>query len=234
MTILTVVQNVCAQLALEVPTAVFSSVDTDIIQIRTLANVEVSEITRKHDWQILRRQREFTLVATETQTGIFPSDYFRMVNGTFQNRTLNRPVWGPLTPQAWQQQKALPIYTSPNYAYVERGGEILFSPTPSGGDDVYFEYITKYSVVDSGGTAKEYFTADSDTWRLDEKMLELALIWRFKAAKGFDYTQEADTYNSNVASQIAQEQPAPLLAMDGRSPRYLLGSPTIPEGSWST
>jgi hypothetical protein len=234
MTLLTAVQNACAQLAIDVPAGVFSSTDTDIIQLRTLANVEVPEMVRKHDWQILRKQRQFTTVATEEQVGILPDDYLRMVNGTFQNRSLNRPVWGPLTPQAWQREKALPIYTSPNYAYVERNGKILFSPNPAGGDEVYFEYINKNSITSDTGIEKQYFTADTDVWSLDEKILELALVWRFKAAKGFDFSQEIEAYNSNVTSQISQEQPAATISMDGRSPRYMLGTPTIPEGSWTT
>jgi len=154
------------------------------------------------------------------------------VNGTFQNRTLNRPIWGPLTPQAWQREKALPIYTSPNFAYVERGGNFLFSPTPAAGYQVYFEYISKNSVLSSGGSEKQYFTADDDTWKLDEKMIELGLIWRFKSSKGLDYAQEKQTYDDHIAAQIAQEQPAGVISLDGRSPRYMLGSPTIPEGSW--
>jgi len=234
MTILTAVQKACAQLSLEVPTAVFSSVETDIIAMRTLANVEVSEIVRRHDFQALRRQRQFTTVATEEQVGIFPDDYFRMVNGTFQNRSLNRPIWGPLTPQAWQREKALPIYTSPNYAYVERNNKILFSPTPSAGNEVYFEYITINSVTAQDGTEKQYFTADSDTFQLDEKIIELALVWRYKSSKGLDYAQELSAYETNVTNQIAQEQPAASISMDGRSPRYMLGMPTIPEGSWQT
>ncbi len=232
MTILTAVQNACAQLNLEVPTVVFASLETDIIAMRTLANVEASELLRRHNWQALRKENHYVTVATETQTGIFPSDYSRMVNGTFQNRTLNRPVWGPLTPQAWQREKALPIYTSPNYAFIERSGAILFTPTPSAGNDVYFEYISKNIVTDTGGTPKEYFTVDSDVFNIDEKMLELALIWRYKASKGLNYTQEFQTYDNMITNQVSQEQPAQTISLDGRSPRYMYGMPTIKEGSW--
>lgn len=232
MTLLTAVQYACAQLSLEVPAAVFTSAETDIIAIRTLATVEAAELLRRHDWQALRKQNSFVTVATEEQTGILPSDYQRMINGTFQNRTLNRPVWGPLTPQAWQREKALPIYTSPNYAFVERSNTILFSPTPSAGNNIYFEYISKNIVTDVSAVPKQYFTADTDTFNLDEKLLELGLVWRFKAAKGLDYSQEFQTYENNVTSQTGQEQPAAVISLDGRSPRYMLGMPTIPEGSW--
>lgn len=232
MTILTAVQNACAQLNLEVPSAVFSSLETDIISMQRLANVEAAELLRRHDWQAIRIQRAFVTVATEEQVGILPSDYNRMINGTFQNRTLNRPVWGPLTPQAWQREKALPIYTSPNYAFIERGNKILFTPTPAGGDNVYFEYISKNIVNDVGGVAKEYFTADTDTLNIDEKMLELGLIWRYKASKGLNYSQEFTTYDNMVSDQMAQEQPAQTISLDGRSPRYMYGMPTIKEGSW--
>lgn len=232
MTILVAVQNACAQLNLEVPTVVFASLEPDIVSMRTLANVEASELLRRHDWQAQRKENAYLTVATETQTGIFPSDYNRMINGTFQNRTLNRPVWGPLTPQEWQREKALPIYTSPNYAFIERSGAILFTPTPTAGNAVYFEYISKNIVTDVALAAKEYFTADTDTFNLDEKMIELGLIWRFKASKGLNYTQEFQTYENMVNNQTGQEQPSPTISLDGRSPRYMLGSPTIKEGSW--
>lgn len=232
MTILTAVQNACAQLSLDVPTAVFASTEIDIVAIRTLANVEVTETIRRHDWQAIRKQNAYATVATETQTGIIPADYMRMINGTFQNRTLNRPIWGPLTPQEWQREKALPIYTSPNYAYVERSGDFLFSPTPSAGNMVYFEYISKNSVLSANTTPKQYFTADDDTYILDEKIIELGIVWRYKASKGLNYAQEIETYNNNMLYQIGQEQPAGVISLDGRSPRYQLGMPTIPEGSW--
>lgn len=232
MTILTAIQGVCAQLTLDIPSAVFSSTDIDIMTIRTIANTEVSTIVRRHDWQALRKEQHFTTSATETQTGAIPDDYLRIVNGSMNNRTLNRPVWGPLTPQWWQKEKALPIYTSPNYAFTQRGNQFLFSPVPQVGNDIYYEYITKNAVYDSLGVGKQYFTADDDEFALDEQIIELGCIWRFKAIKGLDYSQEQQNYEVLVSNLFAQEQPANTIALDGRSPRYRLGMPTIKEGSW--
>lgn len=232
MTILSAIQNACSQLIIDSPDAVFSSSDVDIITLRNLANVEATSLLRLHDWQVLRKENTFTTSASETQTGAIPDDFLRFVNGTMNNRSLNRPVWGPLTPQEWQREKALPIYTSPNFAFIQRGGDLLFSPTPSATNTIYFEYISKNIVSDSGGTGKQYFTADDDTLNIDEKLLDLGLVWRFRASKGLDYSQEKAIYDEILSSAVSQEKPSATISMDGRSPRYRLGMPVVKEGSW--
>lgn len=232
MTILTAVQNACAQLTLEVPAAVFSSTESDIVVLRTMANTAVSDIRRVDDWQALRKEYSFSTTAAEIQAGAVPDDYLRMVNGTIQNRTLNRPVWGPLTPQWYQREKSLPIYTSPNFAFIFRGNNIIFTPVPSAGNQIYYEYISKNFVNDVNGDGKEYFTADNDEFALDEKLIELALIYMFRASKGLDYSKEQNDYQTLLGEYTAQEQPANTISMDGRDPRYRLGAPNIKEGSW--
>lgn len=61
-TALQLVQQAMGEMGLAVPTAVFSSTNTDIIQIRNLLNACGYEIQRKHEWQALTTEYRFTTV----------------------------------------------------------------------------------------------------------------------------------------------------------------------------
>ena len=61
-TALQLVGQAMGEMGLAVPTAVFSSTNTDIIQIRTLLNACGYELMRKHEWQALTAEYRFTTV----------------------------------------------------------------------------------------------------------------------------------------------------------------------------
>jgi hypothetical protein len=191
MTCLSIVQRVCKRVGLDSPSSAVGSSERQILQILELSNEAGQELSRRYPWQAILAVASYTTVATETQGAvqtIAPGlDY--IINDTIWNRTLRRPVFGPKNPQNWEQQKAFAI-NGPWSGYRIIGGDLAMYPIPTAGQDCYFEYISKNWVTTSVGATDDEWTNDADTGKLDENLLVLDTIWRWKQQRGLDYAED--------------------------------------------
>lgn len=204
MTLLSLVND--AQDILSIPRSgiVATSTDQNVRTLLGLANQEGRELAKRHAWEELVTEKTFTATASAIQTGAVPTDMDRFLIGTFFNRTNHRRVTGPLLPEEWQAQQALTssvLFDSFRF----RGGDILITPTPAGTETYAFEYVSKNWCQSSGDTGQASWAADSDTGVLDEKLMLLGIIWRFRKARGFDYAEEFATYEKEVLQAIMRD-----------------------------
>lgn len=214
MSLLTIVQGACARLSLPVPTGVVTSTsDVTAQQMWRLANEEGRELSRRAAWKALLREQTFTTVATAAQTSALASDLDWIVPDTMWNRTSDRKVFGPVSPQDWQRLQAIPV-GSIDLAYRIRATSLLMTPTPTAGETVAYEYVTNKWCQTSGGTAQTDWAADTDTALLDEELHTLGLVWRFKRAKGLDYSQEIQNYEVQVRQALLREGTRPRISTD--------------------
>lgn len=221
MTALSIVQQAASWLAIPQPSALFSATDAQTIQLRNLLNEELYEVTTwpDHDWTKISTETSFTTVATAIQTNAIPSDFGRYIDETMWNRTTVRPVYGPLSAQQWQREKAGPTFTSVYLGMRFRGNNLLLTPDPTAGQSVYYEYISTKAVLASGDTSptKTTFTADADTcistW--PDVLMSRGVRWRFLRAKGLDYQQEYQTW-IELLQRVASN--------DGGKPRLNAGN----------
>jgi hypothetical protein len=232
MTCLSVVQDVCKIVGITAPNAAISSSDQQIKQMVALLNREGKALAARIDWEALKTEATFTTVAAETQDDVetLAPGYKYIHNHTIWNRTLNLPVYGPLPDYEWQSQKASNV-SGPYSQYRIRGGNLLFIPAPSAGDTCAFEYQSRYWVRDSGSTTtRASYTDDTDVARLDEDLITLGLIWRWREAKGLSYAEDFAEYERQVADAIARDGTKPVLRMESgdREPGVM-----VPEGSWN-
>jgi hypothetical protein len=241
MSLLTVVQSACRRLALPVPTAVVSSTDAQVLQLWELANQEGTELSERYDWSILVRQTSFATVAAEDQPASVPSDFGHYVIDSMWNRTTKRKCFGPLTSADWQQVLSYPIYTSinPVFRMIQPGGTIdgyvKLIPTPPAGQSIYYEYAIKNWAATTGGSSPTLssYEADTDFSVVDEKLVAKGLLWRFKAAKGFDYGQDFANYEADVARAQAQDGGGkPKLNLVGGLGVQDIWPANIPIGNW--
>ena len=138
-TCLQICQQAASWLALPVPTAIWSSTDAQIIQLRTLLNEEGDALRAwpDHQWNKIQKETSFTTAATNVQSAL-PTDFDHISNQTMWNRTLNRMVWGPMDDHQWQQELSGQTLTSPYYAFRIRGGLMYLTPVPTAGDSIYY------------------------------------------------------------------------------------------------
>ncbi len=235
MSLLTIVQDACDKVGIPRLASVVGSASPDARQMLALANAEGRELSRKTTWQVLTKEKTFTSDATEVQLGDVPSDFSFMVNETFFNRSRQRRVIGPLTPEEWQLQKATTaqIYFD---QYRFRGRDILLMPTPTAGDTYAFEYVSTYWAWngDEDPDEDEYNDRfEADTWLplLDSFAMTLGIVWRWKVAKGLDYAEDFRTYEIAVANLIARDGSRRTISMGGR---HRPSGPVVivPEGDW--
>lgn len=217
MTLLTIVQGVCGELSLAVPTAVVGSSDRQVLQLLALANQAGRELNSDHTWQAMVGEQTFETVADEVQPDALPADFDRFIANTFFNRSTRREVTGPLTPREYQWIKAQPIFSTVYLAYRERDGIFLIQPPPAAGNTIAYEYMSNAWAKSAAGAPQTSFLADTDTSFLDESLIGLSLKWRFLRAKGLDYSEEMETFERQKEQRIAQDGGNSMLSLSPTS-----------------
>lgn len=204
------------------------------MQIVELVNEDGQELAARHTWQVLTNQSSYTTVATESQGSILTlagADFSFMVNNTMWNRTQRRPVFGPLSPAEWQTMQAQ-FSSGPWISYRIRGNNIICFPTPTAGQSVYFEWISKNWATNSTGlTAAASMTADTDVSKLTERLHVLGGVWRFKKANNLDYAEDFNVYEAAVNDAITRDGSKPMLNMGGQ-PGTFEPFVIVPAGNW--
>lgn len=235
MTALSIAQMASAWLALPIPATLTGASDAQTVQLLNLLNEEGYELAAwpDHAWVKLTKEKTFTTVAANIQPSAVPTDLARFCDQSFWDRTTDRPLWGPLTPQQWQQEQAGPTFTVMYYGFRQRGNDFLMTPVPTAGDLIAYEYVSNlwaYGASDATPT-KSAFTADTDLTFWPDVIMARGLRWRFLRAKGLDYAQEYATWIDLVQRLAARDGGMPKLSLSRNYPWTRL-SPFIPDGNF--
>lgn len=232
MTLKTILDEVCDEIGIGRPTTYFGNTDPTARQLVALAQTEGKDLARRTRWENLVREVTHVTLAAEDQGAIatLAPGYRSFINRTQWNRSKQWVMNGPDTPQIWQMRKAT-ANTGTFNNFRLRGGRLLITPAAPAGETIAFEYNSLYFCEAGSGTDQTAWAADTDLPLLDEFLIKLGLIWRFRRAKGLDYGEAFALYEARVVDAIGQDGAAAILDM-GDSMSY---APTIgvPEGSWS-
>jgi hypothetical protein len=233
MSLLTIIQDVTVRLGLTKPGSAFSSSDPQIQQLIGLLNEEGSALQNRCRWQTLQTEATFTTLAAQLQGNIntIAPGFIDIINDTIWNRSLRRPVFGPLTPPQWQQIQAQTLQGPWNQFRI-RNNQLLVIPAPIAGQNCFFEFNSKNWVTDNQSVKWDHFTADDNTVAFDEEVMKLGLRWRWRAEKGFEYAQIFDDYERRVNDLIARDSGKQRLNASGNSFDLYPGI-VVASGSWS-
>jgi hypothetical protein len=238
MSLLTIIQNVATDLALDEPTTVIGNSNSQVKQLLRLANREGKDLASRYGWQVLTRQNSFTLLTGGAKnqgamngTIVTDSDFDYIYNDTFWNQTLNRPMIGPLSPVEIETVESS-TFTGPNYMWYILGGDLYIDPGPTIAETCQFQYKSTFWCESSGGTGQAAWAADTDVAKLDESLLELGIIWRWLRRKGMDYAEEFATYEKRVMDAIARDGGKPRIDMNGGVYGKVPGI-FVPSGNWN-
>lgn len=177
MTLLTICQNAADEIGLTPPASVIGNSEGEVMKLRRYANKVGTKIMKAYAWQALRKERVFTAIAGEEQTGILPADWDRIIPDTFWDRNLSYLVTGPVSPVEWQGLKALNSEISER-KFALRGGSVLVYPPPAGGETFAFEYVSKYWAANNGAP-QAALTQDSNTAIVDEELITRGVIYEY-------------------------------------------------------
>lgn len=233
MSLLTLVQSFCERTQLPVPASVMGNSDPQVLQVRALLEEEGDALSRRGDWEGLTLEASHTTLAAEDQgavTSIATNGFRYIKNETMWDRTDKLPI-PQMHSTLWQRYKAT-VNASPRYRYRIRGGKLLFTPTPTAGNSVYFEYVSKNWILGADlVTYKSAFTLDTDTFLLPEELFKMGLRWRWKKEHGLEYAEDFRDYETQVADALGRDGGKPVLYLDGGFPQARPGI-IVPEYSW--
>lgn len=233
MTMLSIVNSAQRRLGLNVSSTVAGNSDDTTVQLLALLNQAGEELAEVYTWQVLQKEATFTTVATESQGAIetVAPGFSYILNQTIWNRDLRRPIFGALNPEEWQLLKASSVQ-GPFQQYRIRNDSLLLIPAPPAGQACAFEYITKNWATDTtGATGKSAFTVDTDVALLDEQLLTLSLVWRFKQSQALDFSTELQMFENRLTNSMGRDGGKPVLDMNGRV-QVLMPGVMVPQGSW--
>jgi hypothetical protein len=227
MTLLTMVQDACALISLPAPNTVVSNSDNAVRILLAAVQREAKELARGWTWQRLQRTATFNTVAQAVQTSSLPADFDgRLLANTFWNNSRNWGIEGPLDPQEWQR-RIRSVGQGPYTAWRLAGNAIELAPVPIAGETCSFAYITKNVCASAAGAEQATWTNDSDVGLLDEELMLLGLIWRFKQSRGMDYAEDMQTYQMQVTQAMSRDGSRRTVSLmgdlDWQSPRYPAG-----------
>lgn len=198
MNILGIVRRACLEIDVEPPSAFFSSTERTMLELQSTVNAASQQILEEYEWSRLIKTATVTGDGTATAFPL-PTDYNRMV----RDANLWGPNWTFYPSQqmqdfnAWLQIQSFEIETW-QQRWMIFGGNLNVMPVLPATDTLTYGYISSNIVVGADPTE---FTADTDTFVLDDETLRLGIIWNWKAQKGFDYSTELGKYQARLDSQ---------------------------------
>jgi hypothetical protein len=220
MTILSVAQDACKLIGVEVPTGLLASTDREHVELVAVATEMAQRIARGHQWQLFSRIHTITGDGT-TEDWSLPSDYDRMpVKAQLWSSALETAL-SPITDiDKWLEMDVQSFDFVVN-AWTIYGGQIHIKPALASGVTVKFFYQSNLIVAPEAGANKTGFTLDTDSFRLDEQLLKLGIIWRWKESKGQSYAEWLDDF---------EELKERLVVRDKGSRVLRIGQPRMPSG----
>ena len=220
MSLLTVVQDVCAAVGVNRPTSVFVNLNANrtMQEMLALANEMAQRIAydSKVDWTKIRK----TITLNGDGAAKFfalPDDYKRMLLTTqvWRSTSALYPMVFFSDPNDWLPRR-LQNYADPRGEWTLSDGNIYIAPVMGVGISAFFVYLDKNCINLAAGGVSDVFMNDNDSYRLNERLLKLGIIWQWKAQKGSPYAEDIGTYEDALGIESGSDRPSPIII--GRLP----------------
>jgi hypothetical protein len=195
------------------PTAIYGSTSPVAIDFSVVANQAAKSILKAHDWRKLTAL--FTSAAGDGTTTTFtlPTDYDRMpLKAMVWSSTTNLPLHRVEDLDEWLEMN-LQGFTGTVGSWILLGGSLQVLPALATAETAKFYYISNLIVTPSIGDNKAVFDTDTDVFRLDERLLTLGIIWRWRAIKGLDYTEEMRNFEIAMGEEAGREKGSRIIAV---------------------
>lgn len=220
MTLLTICQNIAREVGITVPSSIVGNTAKEATVLLRFAQRTGTQIAQAHDWVTLQAEHTFT-TADGTAYYDLPAGFRRFLVETAWDRDNLRPMRGPITPAEWQVWKSSVIANAGIHKRwrvkpVSGVKKFYVDPIPSATDSLVFEYVSDYWCQSSGGTAQSEWTADTDTARIDEDLIEMGVIWRMLNRLGRPYIEERAEFDMEVERRWGRDAGAAILSMGER------------------
>jgi hypothetical protein len=208
MSLLTIVQKACAVLALPVPGLIVGNPDPTVLQLLGLVQEAGDDLALdEYDWSNLHVLRSFTASGAYPEPTALPADWQKFAdNSVIWNNSRLWQLNGPVDAQTWQRNTVINTNPVPQIWRILQGDLDIYPNVV--GETISFEYLSSYWVKLNAGGTSNIFASDADTTVFPDRLLYLALIWRWKDAQGLDFESALNKYNRAKESYIASDRAA--------------------------
>lgn len=173
-----------------------------------------------------------TSVALQFAQGAYamPSDFEYFVQKSFWDGAMRWELLGPISAQEKNVLRYGVAISGPRRRFYVRNNRLFIDPVPStDNESIAFDYFSNAWCQSSGGTAQSKWTADTDTYKLDEDCFIMGMKWRFLRAKGLDYGQEKLDYDADCMRVLARDGANRALPLGARQGLQLIGTANLPD-----
>lgn len=233
MSLLTVAQAVAEEVGLPAPGSIVGNSDKTAKQLFRLIN-RSGRLLAKRNWTILQKEATVT-TSNGTPSYSLESDFDRLIDETGWDRTNYWQLRGPMTAAEWQVFKSGLIASAAVQSNFRikadtRVNKVFIDPTPTGTRTLVYEYASSQWVKDSGNTTgKTAYAVDTDVAIISEELIEMDVIWRFLARKGFAYAEEKLEAENQIDKAFAEDGGKKILDLGGPRRRAPVN---LPEGNF--
>lgn len=227
--VLSLCQDAATEVKLSIPSAVIGiSNDPDAVLLKR-ALVKTCRQLQDYGWQNILREKTFTTVAAETQTDTpLPTDFLSFVDATIYNRTTRERVFGPLSADEWQSQKAVAATWSYD-SFRIRGNAWLMAPTPTAGHTIAYEYVTSSLGTDvTGATPRTTFSVDTDLTYWDDELVILGISMNVLDIDGNDYAERSMQFQRRLAKMLSLDGGARIISPYSKTDKIPM-APRVPD-----
>lgn len=208
-TALQIVKDAAAKLGLEQPTALFSSTDRTELELRRALIEAADRIAHAHDWTRLLTIETHAGDGSTTEYAL-PSDWLRMPKDAQVWSTKWESQLPAITPEEWLNLDVR-NYNVVHGVWTIYGGNFVYKPALDSDESAKFWYVSENVVAPASGANKAEFTADDDTFLLDDRVLELMLVAQWRRQKSLDYSEEMADAELALARAIDRDKGARIL-----------------------
>jgi hypothetical protein len=198
------------------PDVFFSSTNALEGDLTELVNAVAKDIIKSNDWRVLTKLCTLTGDGTSESFNL-PDDYDRMQKGS-SLQSATAPLYGyqpVVDPDEWLTLQ-MPYGVSSLGRWIKLGGQIHIMPKPALGQEIKFFYQSNRFAKDENGTPKASFEKDNDSFLLDEELLTLGLIWRYRQQKRIDYTDDQVLFEKRFNELAGEDKGARVFVEGGR------------------
>lgn len=220
MSLIEMCRRVLAETGWPVPSAITSNSDGTAQQIFAIANTELRVLSQKYDWPQLEVELSFDTVVDQEEYP-WPADFRKLEFASVFDTEEYYRIRGSLNIQQWNRYKhgLLGSVSHQRFRqkYVDGDPTMELTPAPNDVRTYVALYYTNHYARDSDGVSIVEYVNDSDVSKIPEDLVELGVKWRFRRAKGLDFSAELAEYNAEVKSRFAGYKALGEIAVGGPS-----------------
>lgn len=238
-----IVQTICDEIGLPVPTTTTSSSNRQVTQMVAFANQTGDDLRDSADWPVLRKTATISVISGTTDYTVelvSGSNTFacsRIVNETGWDSTNSWYFAGSVNDVEWNALQYSIGSTGLKRCWrTTADGTIEIYPTPdSSGDSLKVSFITSSWARSVAGGALTELAADDDYHLFNDRLFILGTKWRFLHSKGLPFDAEIAEYKATIDRRKAASRPARTVRLGARRGRpVLLGTNNIPDTGYGS